>query len=61
MVEMAANFCKSNMELYFKKSNLHYNRRITQMHVTNGRLHLHGLARGQHSSEEASQRWRHTA
>ena len=41
-----------------KKSNLHYTRRITPKRATSGGAHLRGLAPGQHSSEEASQRWR---
>ena len=40
------------------KSNLHYTRRITPKRVTSCGAHLHGLAPGQHSSEESSQRWR---
>ena len=41
------------------KSNLHYAcSRITPKRVTNGGAHLRGLAPGQHSSEETSQRWR---
>ena len=42
----------------FKKSNLHYTRRITPKRVTSCGAHLRGLVRGQHSSEESSQRWR---
>ena len=41
-----------------KGSNLHYTRRITPKRVTSCGAHLRGLAPGQHSSEEASQRWR---
>ena len=33
-------------------------RGITPKRVTSGRAHLRGLAPGQHSSEETSQRWR---
>ena len=40
------------------KSNLHYTRRITPKRVTSCGSHLRGLAPGQHSSEETSQRWR---
>ena len=38
------------------KSNLHYTRGITPKRVTSGGAHLRGLAPGQHSSEETSQR-----
>ena len=41
-----------------QKSNLHYTRRITPKRVTSCGAHLRGLAPGQHSSEETSQRWR---
>ena len=41
-----------------KKSNLHHTRGITPNRVTSSEAHLHGLAPGQHSSEETSQRWR---
>ena len=41
-----------------KKSNLYYTRDIPPKRVTNGGNHLRGLAPGQHSSEETSQRWR---
>ena len=40
------------------KSNLHYTRRNTPKRVTSCGAHLRGLAPGQHSSEESSQRWR---
>ena len=40
------------------KSNLHYTRRVTPKRVTSGGAHLRGLAPGQHSTEETSQRWR---
>ena len=40
------------------KSNLHYTRGITPKRVTSGGAHLHGLALGQHSCEEASQKCR---
>ena len=42
-----------------KKSNL-YTRGITpkRVAVASGRVHLYGLAPGQHSSEKTSQRWR---
>ena len=42
--------------MYFK--NQIYTRSITPKPVTSGRAHLRGLASGQHSSEETSQRWR---
>ena len=41
-----------------KKSNHHYTRRIMPKRVTSCGAHLRGLAPGQHSSEETSQRWR---
>ena len=41
-----------------KKSNLHYAPSIMSKRVTSGGVHLRGLAPGQHSSEETSQRWR---
>ena len=41
-----------------KKSSLHYTRGITTKPATNGGAHLRGLALGQHSFEETSQRWR---
>ena len=41
----------------FVKSNLHYTCRIPPKRVTSGGAHLCGLAPGQHSSEETSQRW----
>ena len=41
-----------------KKSNLYYTRGVTPKRVTIGGIHLRGLAPGQHSSEETSQRWR---
>ena len=40
------------------KSNLHYTCRITPKRVTSCGGHFRGLAPGQHSSEETSQRWR---
>ena len=40
------------------KTNLHYSRGIAPKRVTSGGAHLRGLASGQHSSEETSQRWR---
>ena len=46
----------AHLEL-LKKSN-HYIRDITAKRVTSGEVHLRGLAPGQHSSEETSQRWR---
>ena len=46
---------------YKRKSNLHYTRDITPKHVTSSGFHLCDLARGQHISEEASQRWRAVA
>ena len=39
------------------KSNLHYTRRSTPKRVTSSGAHLRGLAPGQHSSEETSQRY----
>ena len=41
-----------------KKSNLRYTCRITPKRVKSCGAHLRGLAPGQHSSEETSQRWR---
>ena len=41
-----------------QKSNLHYTRRFTPKRVTSCGAHLRGLAPGQHTSEESSQRWR---
>ena len=38
-----------------KKLNRPYPRGVTPKRVTNGGVHLHGLARGQHSCEETSQ------
>ena len=51
---------KSNNRGFFKleKSNDHNTRDITPQRVTSGGIHLRGLAPGQHSSEETSQRWR---
>ena len=49
--------CCAGVKL-FKKSNLHYTRRITPKRVTSCGAHFRGLAPGQHSSEETSQRWR---
>ena len=40
------------------KSNHHYTLGITPKCVTKGGIHMRGLARGQHRSEELSQRWR---
>ena len=40
---------------------LHYTRGITPKRVTSGEIHLRGLAPGQRSSEETSQRWRAVA
>ena len=40
-----------------QKSNLHYSRGMTPKHLTSGGAHHRGLAPGQHSSEETSQRW----
>ena len=48
----------TSVTLVKSKSNLHYTRRITPKRVTSGGAHLRGLAPGQHSSEETSQRWR---
>ena len=44
--------------MFIKKSNLHYTRRIMPKRVTSCGAHLRGLALGQNSSEETSQRWR---
>ena len=44
--------------LQCSKSNLHYTRGITPKRVTSGGAHLRGLASGQHSTKEMSQRWR---
>ena len=41
------------------KSNLYYTRGITSKRVTSGGALLSGLAPGQHSSKETTQRWRH--
>ena len=41
-----------------KKSNPYYTRRIARKRVTSCGAYLRGLAPGQHSSEETSQRWR---
>ena len=41
------------------KKYLHYTGGITPKRVTNGGVRLRGLAPGQHSSEELTQRWRH--
>ena len=49
---------KFTMKVKNQKSNLHYTRRITPKRVTSCGAHLRGLAPGQHSSEETSQRWR---
>ena len=47
------------MNFFIKRLNLHYTRDITApKRVTSGGIHLRGLAPGQHSSEETSQRWR---
>ena len=40
------------------KSNLHYTHRIKPKRVTSCGANLRGLAPGQHSFEETSQRWR---
>ena len=44
--------------LHTSTLNLHYTRGITPKRVTKGGAHLCGLARGQHSYEKTSQRWR---
>ena len=44
--------------IFKKKSNLYYTHGITPKRVTSGRVHLGGLAPGQHSSEGTSQWWR---
>ena len=52
-----AAHCLLLCEGHFKgESSLDYTRDITPMRVTSGGLHLRGLAPGQHSSEEMSQR-----
>ena len=45
------------VQIKSKKSNFHYTRRITPKRVTSCGAHLRGLAPGQQSSEESSQRW----
>ena len=47
---------KLELEKFTKKSNPYYTRGITSKRVTSGGVHLRGLAPGQHSSEETSQR-----
>ena len=61
-IEFFAPSCSSGSALMpdtqkNQKSNLHYTRRITPKRVTSCGAHLRGLAPGQHSSEETSQRW----
>ena len=41
-----------------KKANLHYTPGITTKRLTSNGIHLRGLARGQHSFEEKTQKWR---
>ena len=53
-----SGLCSGSVKYINQKSNLHYTRRITSNRVTSGGVHLRGLAPGQHSSEETSQRWR---
>ena len=48
----AAKLVSSNK----KKSNLHYTCGTTPKRVMSGRVNLHGLVPGQHSSEEMLQR-----
>ena len=43
--------------LRYPKQNLHYTRNITPKRVTSGWVLFCGLAPGQHSSDETSQRW----
>ena len=43
--------------LFSKKSNLHYTRGILLKRTTSDGVHLRGLASGEHSFEETSQRW----
>ena len=50
---MAGCFSRVSLKLF-----LGYTRRITPKRVTSYGAHLRGLAPGQHSSEETSQRWR---
>ena len=49
-------FCRrfSIFSLYYKKSNVHYARGMTQKRATSGGAHLRGSAPEQHSSEETS-------
>ena len=47
----------SRMLHWIPLQNLHYTRRIMPKRVTSCGAHLRGLAPGQHSSEETSQRW----
>ena len=49
---------RSNCKSKLKKYNLHYTRGNRPKRVTSAGAHLRGLAPGQHSSEETSQRWR---
>ena len=56
--EIVGSIHSARQKLTIKKSNLHYTRDITPKHVTSGGIRLRGLAPGQHSSEETSQRWR---
>ena len=53
---MVINFCQA--DLTKKIINLHYARGITPKRVTSGGGHFCGLAPGQHSFKETSQRWR---
>ena len=55
--KISSRLCKNCISHFFK-SNLYYTRRITLKRVTSCGAHLRGLAPGQHSSEEMSQRWR---
>ena len=51
-------FCAKMAAGIRTKKNLHYTCRITPLRVTSCGARLRGLARGQHSSEKTSQRWR---
>ena len=56
----AWSYVVEHRKVNIKESNLHYIHYvgITPQHLTNGGVHFRGLAPGQHSSEETSQRWR---
>ena len=48
----------NTLKVVIQKSNFHYTRGNTPKRITSGGIHLRGLAPGQHSSEDTSQRWR---